>query len=344
MFKTEDFYKIEKIDAHVHINSAHPAFVEQALADKFKLLSINIDAGEFPPLTEQLAISEKFYRCYPENFAFASSFRMAGWDSENWQDSTIEFLEHTFERGAVAVKIWKNIGMEFRDENDRLIMIDDARFDPVFRYLLKSAMPLIGHLGEPRDCWLPVEQISLKYIRDYYQAHPQYHMHLHPELPSYEAQIAARDRMLTKHRQQLFIAVHLASLEYDIRRLAEFMDRYPNTVTDLAARMMYLQYYSSRDRQKIREFFIRYQDRILYGSDIIQEGQNVPAEFKEEIHRQWLADWQYLTTDENMQTEEFDASFQGLALPAEVIEKIYRLNALRIFKKAWRAMDGIKKL
>ncbi len=334
-YSLEDFDRIEKIDAHVHINSMNPAFIQQSKVDNFKLLSICIDTAEFPLLEEQMSISENLLKSHPAHFAFASTFRMHDWDATDWQESTTQYLADTFNRGAVAVKIWKNIGMEFRDEYGNFVMVDDARFDPIFQDLFQKNVPVIGHLGEPKDCWLPIQDISIKYIQDYFQTHPQYHMYLHPEFPSYDEQIVARDRMLEKNRQLSFIAVHLASIEWDIDELAGFLENYSNTVVDLSARLMYLQYHSSQDRQKVREFFIKYQDRILYGTDIIQDPGIDPSQFKNEVHHKWFADWKYLITRELMQTDEFDLNFQGLELPRQVIEKIYRINAEKLFPNAW---------
>jgi predicted TIM-barrel fold metal-dependent hydrolase len=104
--------------------------------------------------------------------------------------------------------------------------------------------------------------------REYFKEHPQYHMFLHPEMPSYEDQIAARDRFVAAHPQLRFVGAHLGSLEYDTDRIAAFLDKYPNANVDMAARMSQVQYQSVRDYDKVRNFFIKYQDRLLYGTDL----------------------------------------------------------------------------
>ena len=81
---------------------------------------------------------------------------------------------------------------------------------------------------------------------------------------------------------------------------------------------------------------IAYQDRILYATDQMEFPDIEPDDFKQQIHAKWLADWQFLATDAIMTGPDFDAAFQGLALPKKVIEKIYRLNAARMFPGAWR--------
>ena len=187
---------------------------------------------------------------------------MHGWDDPNWPQQTIAQLDAAFAAGAVAVKVWKNIGMEFRDSRGRLVMIDDPKFDPVFEFIRERQRVLIGHQGEPHNCWLPIAQMTVNNDKEYFREHPQYHMFLHPELPSYEDQMAARDRMLAKNPQLKFMGAHLASLEWSVDRLAAFLERYPNTVVDLAARMGQVQYQSNLDLGKVRRFFIRYQDSV----------------------------------------------------------------------------------
>jgi len=334
-YNIDDFYRIDKIDAHVHINSMDSVLVHQSKADNFKLLSVNIDAMEFPSIKQQLAISEHLRKNNRDHLAFVSTFPMQGWDDPDWEIRTIKYLDQCFKRGAVAVKIWKNIGMEYKDNQDRFVMIDNPRFDSIFDHMRQKNIPILGHLGEPKDCWLPLKDISIKYIYDYFQSHPQYHMYLHPEYPSYHDQITARDHMLEKNRNLQFIAVHLASLEWDVHQVGLFLDSFSNANIDVSARLMYIQYQSIRNRHKVREFFLKYQNRIIYGSDIIQEENIDPNEFKKEIHKKWFEDWKYLATAEFMQSADIDEEFQGLALPHSVIQKIYKNNVEKLFPNAW---------
>jgi predicted TIM-barrel fold metal-dependent hydrolase len=220
------------------------------------------------------------------------------------------------------------------------VMIDDARFDPLFDWLEKKRLPLLGHQGEPRNAWLPLDQMTIRGDREYFAEHPQYHMAAHPEWPSYEQQIAARDRMLDKHPGLRFVGVHLASLEWDVDRIGQFLQRFPGASVDLAARLSHLQLQASRDREKVRRFFIEFQDRILYGSDLSRTSEQSDAEFAEEAHETWLADWRFLSGDAELRSDEFEGPFRGLALPREVLAKVYGGNARRMFPAAWRAAPG----
>ena len=108
-YNMEDFYKVEKIDAHVHLNSSNSSWIELAKEDDFKLLSINVDYSDFNQVEEQYNFVLKHLKENPNVFAFASTFHMSGWDDPNWVDKVINHLDSTFSEGAVAVKIWKTI-------------------------------------------------------------------------------------------------------------------------------------------------------------------------------------------------------------------------------------------
>lgn len=323
-----DFTSIKKIDAHVHINTENPAFIHQSEEDNFQLLTINVDVPYFSPIEEQQRLAVHHLNAFSQKIHYATSFTMKNWNSgDEWQEETIEYLKDSFSKGAIAVKVWKNIGMELRDSNGDFIMIDHPRFDAVFNYLENNNIPLIGHLGEPRNCWLPVEKMTVSGDKTYFKKHPEYHMYLHPEYPSYEDQINARDRMLKKHPGLKFIGAHLASLEWSVDELAKRLDQFPNMAVDMAARISHLQYQAVNNWQRIYDFFIKYQDRILYGTDIEADETKPSAEIKKHAHEIWLRHWNFFTTDELMKVPKVENEFKGLKLPKEVIDKIYRKNA-----------------
>jgi hypothetical protein len=341
-FTVADFDTLEKIDVHVHINSPGPALLDEAEADHFRLLTINVDYPDYPALPEQSRLAQQLVANHPATVAYAATFSMKGWDRPDWQQQVIQQLDAAFAAGAVAVKVWKNIGMEFRDSQDRLVMIDDPKFDPIFEFIRERHRVLIGHQGEPHNCWLPLAQMTVNNDKEYFREHPQYHMFLHPEMPSYEDQIAARDRMLAKHPDLNFMGAHLASLEWSVDRLAAFLDRYPHTVVDLAARMGQVQYQSNRERAKVRRFFIRYQGRLLYGTDLSQDPGDDPQELRHAAHDMWLRDWKYLATGLTLRVPELDAPVRGLGLPQNVVRKIYAGNAERWFGNPWHGAEVLE--
>lgn len=331
-----DFAGVEKIDTHVHLHGALPAFVAQAQADGFRVLTINVNYSVFPPLDKQLNDALALQRAYPERVAFATTFDATQSDRGEWLARTRHHLETTLKQGAVGVKVWKDIGMQQRDRNGHVVMIDDPRFTPIFAALEKQSIVVLGHLGEPRNAWLPYDAMTTRGDREYFTANPRYHMFAHPEWPSYEEQLAARDRLLERHPKLQFVALHLASLEWSVDRIADFLRLHPQASVDLAARLVHLKLQASADPQKVRRFFIDHQDRILYATDLTRSLEQDDAAFAKEAHEVWLDDWRFLASGEPLRSTEFDAPFRGLSLPREVIDKIYGGNARRVFPAAWK--------
>jgi predicted TIM-barrel fold metal-dependent hydrolase len=151
-------------------------------------------------------------------------------------------------------------------------------------------------------------------------------MYLHPEYPSYEDQMKARDHMVEKHPDLKVVSVHLASLEWSIEEIGERLDRYPNMAVDMAARIPHLQNRAIKDWQAVHDFFIKYQDRILYGSDMTITKDSNPSATGQNAHGTWLRDWKFFATNEKL-TNSNKAEFNGLRLPRAVIDKIYCKNA-----------------
>ena len=332
-YTLEDFDKVKKIDTHIHVSTSRDAFVEQAQKDNFRLLNIVVDISKGPEQIEEeynhrLDQKER----HPEDYEFITSFSIKEWDQPDWVENTISWLDKCFNEGAVGVKVWKNIGMVFRDKDGELVMVDDPKLDTIFNYIEKRDKTLIGHLGEPKNCWLPLDEMIVNNDISYFREHPQYHMYKHPEMPSYEEQIAARDRMLEKHPNLTFVGAHMGSLEHDVDELAKRLDKFPNMAVDLAARIGQVFYQTIEDREKVRNFFIKYQDRLLYATDLADGGKKDVAELQKEMHDTWLLDWRFFVTDDWMTSDRVNEKFQGLKLPREIVDKIYVKNAKKWFK------------
>lgn len=336
-----DFEHVPKFDAHVHANSDAGQFLNIAQRDGFELLSINVDYPDFPSLARQADIAHRLHASSPSRFHFATTFSMQGFGESGWTDATVRHIDAEIARGALAVKVWKNIGMVEKDARSRYILLDDPGFDGVMRHLEEHNTVLIAHQAEPKNCWLPLDEMTTENDRSYFRDHPDYYMYRHPDRASYESLMAVRDHFVAQHPHLKFVGAHLASLEWNVARIAKFLDAYPNATVDLAARMSQVQYQSRTHWQRVRHFFIRYQDRILYGSDLTEEAdtvggaaQNPPmdsAQFVTEAEALWRSDFRYLATPETQRIDALKANVRGLALPRGVIDKIYFANARRVF-------------
>jgi hypothetical protein len=330
-YTMDDFATTKKMDSHIHLDSGNMAFVEQATADNFRLVYVNVDAPGSGSLDVQFAFASAQHNKSPDRINFVTTFSLVNWDSANWVDQTIAKLKSDFANGAIGVKVWKNIGMTYKDSSGQFIMIDNPRFDPVIQFIEDQHKVLVGHLGEPKNCWLPIDQMTVNGDKSYFSEHPEYHMYLHPEYPSYDDQIDARDRFLERHPNLRFVGAHLGSLEWSVDELAKRLDKFPNMAVDMAERICHFQYQSQKDSKKVRNFILKYQDRLIYGTDFYLDATSNIAESKAHWHEVWLSDWKYFATSEKMTVTSVDGEIGGLKLPKEVVDKIYYKNAAKWF-------------
>lgn len=331
-YDLEDYTTVPKADVHVHIRSERDAFVAKAREDNFKLVNIVVDgAGTWKNIREQFAFALFQQKAHPDQLRTITAFSVEDFHTDGWADRAIQWMDSCFAQGAIGVKVWKNIGMVLRDTNDTNVMLDDPRLDDVIGHIQQQDKLLFGHLGEPLNCWLPLEEMTTNNDRIYFEEHPQYHMYRYPELPSHQDQMQARNGRLDKHPGLRFVGAHMASLEWSVDTLAAWLDRYPQANVDLAARMGQVFYQTQQDREKVRNFFINYQDRILYATDMGDRGTAEAATLTEEMHDTWYRDWTYFVTDQTMESDLVNGTFQGIRLPKSAVDKIFYENAARVF-------------
>ena len=333
-YSEKDFSSVLKIDSHIHINSDDGAFEDLAASDNFLLITLNVDHSDSTNIRKQYDNAVSASQKYPGKIYYGPTFLFdtAGWGNDDWSKKVISQLEQDISGGAITVKIWKNVGMTVRDRSGKFIMIDDPGLKPVIDYIKGKNLPITGHLGEPRNCWLPLNEMTVSSDSSYFARNPQYHMYLHPEYPSYEDQMDARDHLLELNPDLTFIGCHLGSLEWNVDELAKRLDKFPNMAVDMSARICHLQYQSSQDHKRVRDFCIKYQNRLLYGTDVGYSGSNNPEGFKKGLHDTWIDDWKYFTSNEEMTSSRFRGTFIGLQLPKEVVNKIYSENAIKWYK------------
>ncbi len=328
-YTLDDFQSVPKIDAHIHYNYANPVLLEQAQADNFRLLTVNVESGR-TPIDTQESVAIELMNGYQELVAYLSTIGSDTWQSDRWEETAIERINASIQTGASGVKIWKNIGMQLQDMDSSYVQIDHPRFEPVFSHMEKNQIPLLAHIGEPKNCWLPLDEMTTNNDRNYFSEHPEYHMYLHPEMPSYEQIMNSRDHILQKHSNLNVVGAHFGSLEWDTDTLAERLDKYSNFAVDMAARIGHMHYLSDQDYEKVRQFFMDYHDRILYGTDMGMSSEAVKS--GDRFHEQWLVDWKYLATDEIIESNLIGKEVRGLHLPMEVIDDIYYNNAKQWYR------------
>lgn len=320
-----------KIDGHIHYNTMRTDLLEYGAKKNIRFLSIITEVPEFPSIEEQLKTVVELKKTYGNRLNFATTFSCQNWGSDKWLKSNLETIKKSIALGAVGVKIWKNIGMSLKDADGKYVMIDHPSFEPLFQFLEENNILVLGHNGEPKNCWLPMQEMTVESDRDYFTAHPEYYMYLHPEIPNYEAQLRARDSMLKRHSKLRFVGLHLASLEWDVDKVAIWLDRFPTTMVDVAERIVHIQYQTLFDWQKVFNFFIEYQDRIIYGTDIILNNILDNNGLNQYLDERYHLDWTFFAENEPMSVPEVQGVFKGLGLPQEILQKIYHSNAVNTY-------------
>ena len=331
-YSVDDYPSVKKIDTHVHIRTERDAFAKQAEKDNFQLVNIVVDgAGTWEAIRDQFRFCKFQQQAHGDRYRVITSFSVEDFHDANWEEKVLQWLDSCFNQGAIGIKVWKNIGMVLKDTNDTNVMLNDDRLDGIFNYLEQEGKLVVGHLGEPYNCWLPLEEMTTNNDRGYFERNPQYHMYKHPELPSYQDQMNARNRRLDKHANLKFAGAHMASIEWNVDSLAAWFDRYPTATIDLAARMGQVFYQTQQYREKVRDFFIKYSERIMYATDMGDRGTSEEADLVSGMHETWMRDWEYFTTDDMMESDLVEGGFQGIQLPKKVVDDIFYGTAKRVF-------------
>jgi predicted TIM-barrel fold metal-dependent hydrolase len=318
------FAALEPIDSHTHDFQNDPAVF--AMMQRLHLHVLDICVADshnlYRALQPEIASALAFVRGSRGHAALCTTFDPYSFAKQNFSDLAIKQINENFSRGAVAVKIWKNIGMEIKTPEGKYVMPDDPKFASIYQDIAAHNKTLIAHMAEPTSCWLPPDPASPDF--DYYKEHPEWYMYLHPDHPSKETILAARDHLLAENPKLRVIGAHLGSLEVDVDQIASRFERYQNFAVDMAARMEYLML---QRREKVRDFLIKYQDRVLYATDLEFLPNEPFADALKEWQETYTRDWKFLATDGTF--EYHGHQIQGLKLPQSVLRKVYHDNAVR---------------
>jgi len=236
----------------------------------------------------------------------------------------IRQVNQDFANGAIAVKIWKNIGLEIKDSKGQYIMPDDPAFEPIYKDIAAHNKTLIAHIADPNTIWEAPNPDAPDY--DYYKRNPQWYMYNKPDVPSKAQILKARDHMLEQNPNLRVVGAHLGSMEVDFKQLGDHFDRYPNFAVDMAARMPFLML---KPRADVIAFVTKYQDRLIYGTDTEFDTKKPIQLQVSKWEEAYALDWRYLATNDTVDYK--GRKMQGLGLPASVLRKIYHENAVHWF-------------
>jgi hypothetical protein len=319
------FTAIHPIDVHVHVFKSDPSFQRMLEGLNLKLLNILVMDDTNPnrkQLQPQIDNALALVQSSDGHIALCTTFDPYKFDGASFSADTIKQIDRDFAQGAVAVKVWKNIGMEIKDRNGQYVMADDPKFEPIYEDIARHGKTLMTHQAEPDVAWGPPDAADPSW--SYYRENPQWYVANRPGFPSKQTILDARDHVLANNPKLRMVGVHLGSMERSLDNIASHLDKYPNFAIDTAARMEYLMLMPP---EKVSAFLIKYQDCVLYGTDLaLRPDANVPDALTE-WQSTYARDWEFLATGETLTVG--GKQVHGLSLPQPVLQKIFRTNAIR---------------
>lgn len=324
--------KFPVVDCHSHFRirlrhdpEALDAFV--GLMDRNHIaVSVSLDGGLGTALDEHIAYLWTEYR---DRFVIFANIDWQGrgqadkpetWDCqrEDFAHRVVLQLEEAQRKGVSGLKVFKSLGLEIRNPDGSLVRIDDPRWYPIWEACGRLGLPVIMHTADPSAFFEPITPENERY--EELSRHPDWHFP--PDrFPSRAELHEARNKVIADHPATTFIAAHMGNDAEDLSQTAAWLDKYPNMVVEIASRISEL----GRQPYTAHDFLIKYQDRVLFGTD---------GPWPELRYSRY---WRFLETrDEYFPYSEKAFPPQGfwqiygVALPDEVLQKIYQGNAARI--------------
>ena len=316
-----DRAKYYVIDVHNHVNDAmgiDDPMPPQRVVDimnNTNVKTIVILTGMWGEKLQH--VIDTMVKPYPGRFMVFSQIDWSKIDDPTFSQEMVAQLDDAVSRGARGLKQLKDLGLSDRDKSGKLIAIDDPRIDPIWEECGRLGIPVSIHSTDPEAFFHAVNNTNERY--EELTEHPDWSFY-GPQFPSKESVLAARDRMFAKHPHTTFVALHMANWPENLDYVSHLLDTLPNVMVEFGAGEAEL----GRQPRRAREFFIKYQDRIMFGTD------NEVDEAMYRNHFRWLE-----TGDEYFDYWGYPGQgrwkIYGMELPDSVLEKIYHKNAERIF-------------
>ena len=324
------------IDSHFHGGDLKTADDYQnliAVMDEVGVAMIsNMDGGSRDRLDQTLALNARFADR-------VITFARVDWEGINepgWSERATAELERCFRAGAQGLKISKRLGLTLQNADGSYIQCDDPRLDSIWELCARMQKPVMMHLSDAVARFHPIGPENERYEAGMWRdtAEGNYYG---TDIPDHETIFEHRARMLDKHPETTYVMAHVASMGWDLARVEDLLDEHPNVHVEISARLQEL----GRQPYGTRKFILKYQDRVLFGSD------GGPSRQADNF---WRPHWRFLETDD----EYFDHPAQmlsplgaplqgrwkiyGIFLPEDVQRKVYYENALRFLPGARDAM------
>ncbi|HUF70671.1 MAG TPA: amidohydrolase family protein [Longimicrobiales bacterium] len=230
-----------------------------------------------------------------------------------WAEGAVAQLEADVAAGAVGVgEISKGLGLSIRKADGTRLRIDDPDLDPVWEACARLGIPVFIHTADPPEFFETLDLTNERWLELSLFPNRQYPG---DEYPAFEQIMTERDNLFRRHPRTKFVAAHMGWHTNDLGRLGRMLDEMPNLYVEVGAVL----YDLGRQPRTAHDFFVRYQDRILFGKDSFQ-----PQEYP----YYWRV---FETADEYFDYyRDYHAFWKlyGMSLPDSVLAKVYHQNAL----------------
>jgi predicted TIM-barrel fold metal-dependent hydrolase len=321
--------KFPVIDAHFHLDPHETGVDADMIVRAMDSLGIEriVSVDGYPQQFERLAA--EFRGKYPDRFSLFAVIDPWKITKADFPDVQLDWMEAAAADGATGFKVFKALGLLIRDTSGTLVPIDDPRLAPLWEKAADLGLPVMMHLMDPTPFFDPIDRHNERY--EELRALPEWSFH-GDAFPSKAELLDQRENLLRNHPRTVFIGAHLGDNPEDLAYVARLLETYPNYFVEFSSRVSDL----GRQPFTARRFFVRFQDRILFGTD------GGASDYGTEWGwvRHYRAYFTFLETEnEYMEYPLWGVQPQGrwrvygISLPDSVLRKVYYENAARLILK-----------
>ena len=306
--------KFPFVDVHSHQRDMSVSRLSELVKEMDALnegIMVNLSGGSGASLKEKI---DNINESYPNRFAVFANVDFEGVGNPGWGEQAAAQLEKDVKNGAKGLKVYKSLGLRDKDVDGKRLAIDDARLDPIWIKCGALGVPVLIHAADPKSFWDDMDSDNERWLE--LKTHPRRKRSATDPAP-WEQIIQEQHNMFKKHPKTKFINAHMGWYANDLEKLGKLLEEMPNMSVGIAAVIAEL----GRQPQNARAFFIKYQDRVLFGKDSWNPGE-FPTYFRVlesndeyfPYYKKYHAFW----------------AMYGLNLPDEVLQKLYYKNALNL--------------
>ena len=301
------------IDFHGHLGRMDPQEALRVMEATNVQTIIDFDGGSGPALEEQKAR-------YAGLSGRVVHFARLNWrwiNDADFSSRSAKRLEEDVKAGARGLKVSKMLGLYLRDDEGKLVAVNDPRFDPIWAKCGELGIPVAIHIADPDAFFLPLDEFNEQY--DALKRNPGWHFY-GKDFPSKNTLLKQRNEILARHPGITFLGLHVANRSENLAEVANLLDRFPNLYVEFGARVNEL----GRQPYTARRFFLKYADRILFGLDrsslspyhyrVYFRFLETSDEYFSYNHRPGLGRWQ----------------IYGIHLSDDILRKVYYQNAQKL--------------